>query len=660
MKDKLMMGVVAMTVLAALAYIPLINRLGYAYDDWYLMYSAGAYGPSVFERIFSVDRPMRALVMIPAYELFGSNPLYYNLSAYVFRLLGALTFFGILNLLWPDHKRTNTLAAALFITYPGFLSQPNGVDYQSHILGLASALLSIALTIQALLKQDRLPVLGLHVLAALTAVLYLGQMEWYIGFEVFRWACVFLLTIRQGGSLFEKIKRTLARAYPAVLGPGLFLVWRLFFFQSQRGATDVDFQFGQFFQYPLQTIYHWGIQAMQDLFDVLFSAWVIPLSQLTGYIQWWGGVLALAGISLMFFILFPRDSELPEAGPSDFKREAFLLGLVTAVGGLIPIAMVNRDVSFPYFSRYVLVSSVGVAILIAALISTLNNRILRQGVVAALFAVALLTHHANAVKYVQDSDTLKNFWWQVAWRVPQFEKDTTLIAVYPAGTIQEDYFIWGPASLIYYPERQNEKNIQPGLFAAIPNRDTVVKVLNRERQEYDKRKNIITYANYRNMVILTQPVGLGCMRVIDGLNPENSTADWDVIREMSPYSEIEHVLADEALHTPPELVFGPEPAHGWCYYYQKADLARQRKDWSAVIALHTEAAQLGFSPADPIEWMPFLQAYAQTSNVVRLQDLAPLITADSYVAGQACRNLRAIPDLPADSLALILSLFCTE
>jgi hypothetical protein len=28
--------------------------------------------------------------------------------------------------------------------------------------------------------------------------------------------------------------------------------------------------------------------------------------------------------------------------------------------------------------------------------------------------------------------------------------------------IEEDYFIWGPANLIYYPEKQNEKNIQPG------------------------------------------------------------------------------------------------------------------------------------------------------------------------------------------------------
>src|SRR5215211_5931529 len=124
-------------VISALAYLPLVGEFGYYNDDWYLMYSASVYGPNTFIDIFSVDRPGRALVMIPAYLLFGDNPLYYNLSAYVFRLAGALVLFWLLNMLWP-HKRTETtLMSALFLVYPGFLSQPNAIDYQSHIIGLA-------------------------------------------------------------------------------------------------------------------------------------------------------------------------------------------------------------------------------------------------------------------------------------------------------------------------------------------------------------------------------------------------------------------------------------------------------------------------------------------------------------------------------------------
>src|SRR5262250_2137569 len=98
-----LMGVLVLLVVGALTYLPLIHRFGYTHDDWYLMATARANGPSVFWDIFSVDRPYRALVMIPAYILFGANPLYYNLSAFVFRLAGALALLWTLNMLWPRH-----------------------------------------------------------------------------------------------------------------------------------------------------------------------------------------------------------------------------------------------------------------------------------------------------------------------------------------------------------------------------------------------------------------------------------------------------------------------------------------------------------------------------------------------------------------------------
>lgn len=66
----------AIIIVAGLAYLPLVGEFGYFNDDSYLMYSASAYGPNAFVDIFSVDRPGRALVLMPAYLLFGPNPLY--------------------------------------------------------------------------------------------------------------------------------------------------------------------------------------------------------------------------------------------------------------------------------------------------------------------------------------------------------------------------------------------------------------------------------------------------------------------------------------------------------------------------------------------------------------------------------------------------------
>ena len=40
-------------------------------------------------------------------------------------------------------------------------------------------------------------------------------------------------------------------------------------------------------------------------------------------------------------------------------------------------------------------------------------------------------------------------------------------------------------------------------------------------------------------------------------------------------------------------IIGPEPEHGWAYYFQKAELAREREDWARVIGLEKELAAKG-------------------------------------------------------------------
>jgi hypothetical protein len=78
------------------------------------MYAAGAYGPQVFHSIFSIDRPLRAFLMIPAYMLFGGDPIWYGLSAYIFRCLGALALWWQLKMLWPKGGSAAFVAALLF------------------------------------------------------------------------------------------------------------------------------------------------------------------------------------------------------------------------------------------------------------------------------------------------------------------------------------------------------------------------------------------------------------------------------------------------------------------------------------------------------------------------------------------------------------------
>jgi len=658
--------VLALIVISALAYLPFLFKLGYYFDDWYLMFAAGTRGAEVFQDIFSVDRPGRAFVMMPIYSLFGGNPMYYNLSAYLFRLLGAFGFLAIVRTLWTRERGVTFVMALLFLIYPGFLSQPNAIDYQSHLAGLAAAMWSIGFTLKAMNSTPRLNQVGYFTVSILLGFFYLSQIEWYIGFEATRWACVFLLSLRSEGTLRQRITWMLRSAYLTFIIPLFFLAWRLLFFQSERGATDVGLQLGGLFAAPIATLGLWIISLAKDAVNVLLAAWVLPLSRYafsmdTRPILMATG-LGMVAVALTMFSLRREETMETEQHLQNpgWKREAMGLGVAVLLFGLIPVVLANREVSFPSYSRYTLASSAGAVMMIVAVIHELSNVKLRTSIFSVLVLFSILTHYGNGFEHARWAEEYRNFWWQISWRIPQFEKSTTLIATYPAGAIEEDYFVWGPASLIYYPERQNPDVVQPGLFAAVLNKDTVTKILSGERQEYDNRRSIITYKNYRNIVVLTQPDKNSCVHVINGGQPEYSNNEQDSIRLIGFYSEVERVLVDEMPHTPPAIVFGSEPPHDWCYYYQKADLARQRGEWDQVLNMGEQAWGQGLEPKDLIEWMPFLQAYAQAGDIERLMALAPVISAEPYVSLQACRILGSMPGIASSVAEVVDSQYCPE
>lgn len=654
----------ALTIIAGLAYLPFVRQFGYFNDDWYLMYAAGAKGAAVFREIFSIDRPGRVLVMMPTYWLFGQNPLYYNLSVYFFRLIGAIGLYWLLHMLWPRQRAAAANMAVLFLIYPGFLSQPNAIDYQSHIVGLAAAMLSIACTVKAVLSERSSNKSGFFSVAILLGWFYLWQMEWYIGFEFLRWASIFVLISRVGGTVIQKVVRTIRRAYPLIFVPVVFLFWRIALFHPERGATDIGLQLDQVIQSPLTTGLHWLVTMLTDAWKVAFLAWGQPLLSLLPWL-WTRNLLLLglgvSAVSAAILLVILKQAESPEkSDEEEWKLEAFGLGFSSVIAGLIPIILVNRYVDFTFYSRYTLVSSAGAAILLVSLVSSLKQTGLQKIMIAILVLIATLTHFANSQRAVQITGATRDFWWQVSWRIPQLDKNTTLVANYAIGATEEDYFVWGPANLIYYPDGTNDQYLQPGVYAAILNQNTVNNTLLNEGQEYDSRRTIRTYKNYRRLLVLTQPTMNSCVHVIDGREPEYSSFENASIRMIGPYSNFEHILATEPATTPPAIVFGSEPKHNWCYFYQKASLARQREAWDEIRALGEQVLSRNLMPGDSIEWMPFLQAYAQIGDVGRLQELSPTVVSDPIVAQQACRILGALQGLTRQAVEVIESQYCKK
>lgn len=149
---------------------------------------------------------------------------------------------------------------------------PNAIDYQSHILGLFLAMLSVALTVKSILTTGRTQKILLIAGSILAGWGYLSQMEYFIGVEAFRFAAIMALMWRARGESFRwKAARTVSTSLPFLLVAAGFLVWRLFFFESERRATDVGLQISQVFTDPLIALW-WLNYLVQDFFTVTLAA----------------------------------------------------------------------------------------------------------------------------------------------------------------------------------------------------------------------------------------------------------------------------------------------------------------------------------------------------------------------------------------------------
>jgi hypothetical protein len=665
LKHPLSATILALIFVSALAYLPQVASFGYLNDDWYLMYDGYVAGPDFLHTVFASDRPLRAFVVGPAFSLFGMSPVLYHVVAYLLRLSGGLAVLWLLKQLWPSNNRFNAATSFLFIVYPGFLSQINAIDYLSHQVSLAMALLSIASTVASIKSNSAALKWGFGIVSVLSGWISYGLMEYFVGFEALRFGCLALLVAPDKNSswpVLNWISKTVRKIIPFWLSPVGFLAWRLFLFSPERRATDIGAQLGAFFASPFNTGGWWFVNLIQDMLNTIFIAWAFPLYSLAFSLRlrdflFGLGLALLAGLLTWLVIKNITESENGESSPRLY-RQALWLGLWAVFGGLIPITVANRQVDFANYSRYTLPAMLGAAIIVSALIFSMSNRAWRYIALALLVVTATLTHHANAVNASINQQIVQNFWWQVSWRAPQIKPGTLLTAIHAGFGIQEDYFIWGPANLIYYPQPQTGEQVKITLPAAILTDGNMLKMITGKGYEEFNRRGNLSIREYDNILVLTQPNPSACVRILDGSAPELSTSDDNRIRLVASSSRIENILLDGSHSHPLESVFGPEPPHTWCYSYQKASLARQQGDWETVAKLGDEALEAGHYPGDKVEWLPFLQAYVILDQPEKVRQIARILREEPYLAMQACEMLQAIEAVSNENDQIINNILC--
>jgi hypothetical protein len=130
-----------------------------------------------------------------------------------------------------------------------------------------------------------------------------------------------------------------------------------------------------------------------------------------------------------------------------------------------------------------------------------------------------------------------------------------------------------------------------------------------------------------------------CLRVLD---PEIDSInrlipDESLLRDAALLSSTTPILSVQTSEMPD--IYGAEPAHNWCYYFQKADLSRQLRDWESVTHLGDDAFALDDYPNDPVERFVYIEGYAHTGDWQKAVEysIASYKVSKNYVGPLLCK-----------------------
>ena len=622
----------------AVTYLPNLNHFGYYNDDWWQIYGGETFGIDRFSEMYSSDRPARAFLHAPLFALFGSAILPYQYLSLVLRLLGAIGLFWTLSLVWKNQKHEIFFMSLLFLVYPGFLQQPNAFDYISHQFALTLMIFSIGLSVKFIQTNSKIPRLIYFLFSSIFSLVTFFLMDYYLGMEAYRWLILLYLQYRENKDktikhLFTYFLKVLPFSIPVFI----FLVWRIFLFQSSRYTTDLGRIGTGIFSSPALSIFNIFRRWFVDIGDIFISIWTEPayqtLSDLRGYDLLYGLILGVIGVGLVFLFTKYSTSEYETGNhSSNWAIEAALIGFLGAIICLIPINIAEREVSFPTFNRFSFPSAVGVSITIVALIAYLVRNKWQNAIYALLIFSAILTHYTNQDYFAKRWIETQNLWQQWVWRVPSLQKGTVLSGLY-SQTIQEGFFIWVPANMLYFPE---SKELLVG--AEVLNENTINEIKMKNSLERDFRSFEYDFS-LGQILVFSKPTTNTCLRFLDQDQIEISQHDHPLIPLAAPYSQIGKISEANTLNQEmfTQLFGNQESKLSWCYIYEKASLARQFGNWQEIIRLHDVARQDDLRPYDHLEWFPFLQAYAYTGKYGEVDQLVPIINETPFYRYQACQ-----------------------
>lgn len=588
-------------LLAVLAYGLMIPRLGLFGDDWPHLWVLHTFGLDGLNQLVAWDRPYSSWVYALIAPLAGENLWIYHTYLLILRWICSFIFYLLLVEIFPDSKPLPFWAAAFFLLYPGFRQEPQPLEFILHFTALGLMLASFWLMIKASQRSLR-P--WLFQAVGIATALSIFSVEYFIGLELLRPVFLWILLRKTSSSLKTTLRKVLVNWFPYLLVLGLYAYWRVIVFKF---PTYKPTFLGQVTNHPWEAIAGMGQTLVEEIRASVLGAWRQMISLPADQPLHWGYV-ALVCLTFIGVFLWLRSNKENAEKASPWLP--FLVGGISIFLAGIPfwITGIPVQLEFPW-DRSTLPFMIGASLLMAGGLLLFRPR-WRNSLAAGLIALSIGMHFQNTLLYQKEWAKLSQFFWQLSWRAPSLKSGTVVIS--------------DAIPLFYY----GDNNLTPVLnWTYNPDGTSIDLAYNFFDMGERLGKNLpelkpdlpishgYRFVNFNSTSSMLLPVFYKdgqCLRTIDERTIRIASVPRR-LRETASFSKPEELIGTSGLAVPPTFI--PEPEHGWCYYYQKAELSAQTKDWQKVSGLFQETITKNLHPLDQTEWLPFIEGLARSGNL---------------------------------------------
>ena len=592
-------------------------RSGFYQDDWHFVYYALTQGADGMVNLMNVDgHPMAAWSYILFFQLLGYNPLYWQLFSFALRGLTILIFWVVLNQIWPDHKRGTLAAALLFDLYPTFILQSQSIAYFEIWLSYIFLGLSFYYSIRAIKEPKRATLF--IILAVVWKLFHSFTSETTWGTELMR-PFLLWLAITEPETNRNKFKRVAAHSLIYIFFFALSGIWRGIIFKSPRNA-DIVFSL---LSNPLATIRDVIVNGIQDMVVILVTSWYNVVRSSMFNITERSNLILIAFVIISAVIVYFSMAKIREKDSEQSDKNWTSGALITGIAGLLFGIMPFYAAGFfihnkiaPWNGRFALGSLLGAALILVAIIQWLITDKRKQNLVFALFiglSVAWHTYVGNDFYWAWNKQV--TFYQQLQLRAPSISPGTIILSEDEFLPYMGDYPTAFSINTLYAQKQDSDSTEIPLWFYPLSSFHNKFDQYLAGTELIEERALMVFHGNSKDSLVVSFDPGMGqCLWI---MQPEyaRSKSFSQTMRQLSTISNVDRIKQAPLTEDSFLLKYlRAAPPQDWCYYYEKADLAYQYRDWDEVLTLWDAARQRDLQPGHGFELLPFIEAHAHTND----------------------------------------------